>query len=394
MDPFDFPRIKKLPPYIFSITDDLKRQALEAGEDIVDMSMGNPDQPTPEPIVQKLIESAQEGVNHRYSASRGIADLRSAISEWYSNRYDVSLDPARETVVTMGSKEGLAHMVLGMIDKGDFVLCPDPAYPIHAYAVTIAGGELVRFPLQPGDDFFENMTKAWHSCPVKPKLLMLNFPHNPTTEVVDHEFFEKVVTFAREKRMLVVHDLAYADLCFDGYQAPSLLEIPGAKEIGVETFTLSKSYNMPGWRVGFCAGNEKIIEGLIRIKSYLDYGMFQPIQIAAIEALTGSQHVVNEICDEYEKRRDQLVASLNEIGWQVEKPKATMFVWARIPEPYQKMGSLEFAKLLLKEAKIAVSPGIGFGEGGDQFVRFALIERAERMKQGVEGIRKMMLELV
>lgn len=392
MESFNFPRIKKLPPYIFSVTDELKNQALEEGRDIIDMSMGNPDQPTPKPIVNKLIEASSDSSNHRYSSSKGISELRSSIADWYLKRYGVVLNADSETVVTMGSKEGLAHLVLGIIDKGDVVLCPDPAYPIHAYSVTVAGGDLKRFPLHPGDDFFENMKTAYFDSPVRPKLLMLNFPHNPTTEVVNLEFFERLVEFALQYKMLVIHDLAYADICFDGYKAPSLLQVPGAMEIGVETFSLSKSYNMPGWRVGFCAGNQELIAGLIRIKSYLDYGMFQPIQIAAIEALRGAQHYVNDISDRYASRRDTLVTGLRKIGWPVARPRATMFVWAKIPEAYQKMGSLEFAKLLLKEADVAVSPGIGFGEEGDRYVRFALIENEERIKQGVRGIRKLMLE--
>ncbi|MEX1012003.1 MAG: aminotransferase class I/II-fold pyridoxal phosphate-dependent enzyme [Balneolaceae bacterium] len=390
MDLFDFPRISKLPPYVFAVTDELKLKARRAGEDIIDMSMGNPDQPTPEPIVDKLVESVLKGKNHRYSASRGIQKLREEICIWYKNRYGVKLDPDTEAVVTMGSKEGLGHMVLGMIDKGDIVLCPDPAYPIHAWSVIIAGGELKRFAMRPGDDMFENITKAWSECPKPPRMLMLNFPNNPTTEVVDLEFFRRITDFALEKQMLVVHDLAYADLCFDGYKAPSFLQIPEAREIGVETFTLSKSYNMPGWRVGFCTGNSQIVKGLSRLKSYFDYGIFQPVQIAAIQALREPDTIVEEICQLYKGRRDVLVEGLNRVGWSVDKPKATMFVWARIPEPYRSAGSLEFSKKLLKEAKVAVSPGIGFGAGGDEYVRFALIENKHRIRQGVRGIKSML----
>ncbi|HKI44960.1 MAG TPA: alanine transaminase [Balneolales bacterium] len=388
MGTFEFNRINRLPPYAFAVTNELKMQARRAGEDIVDMSMGNPDQPTPEPIVEKLIEAVHNSRNHRYSVSRGIYKLRVAISDWYKRRYDVDIDPQSEAIVTMGSKEGLAHLVLSIIDQGDIVLCPDPTYPIHAYSVVIAGGDLRRVPLFQGDDFFERLEEAYNQSWPRPKLMILNFPHNPTTEVVDLDFFQKVVDFALERNVLVIHDLAYADLCFDGYQAPSMLQIPEARKIAVETFTLSKSYNMPGWRVGFCVGNQDLIAALTRMKSYLDYGIFQPIQIASIEALNNGDQFQEEVTEIYKVRRDVLVDSLNNIGWEVIKPKATMFVWGRIPEQYRKMGSMEFSKFLLKEGKVAVSPGIGFGNYGDEHVRFALIENEQRIRQAVRGIKK------
>lgn len=384
----EFYRIKRLPPYVFSIVNELKIKARRAGEDIIDFGMGNPDQPTPSHIVDKLVEASKKPHNHRYSASRGIYKLRLAITDWYRRRYDVDLDPETEAIVTIGSKEGISHLALAIIGPGDVVFCPNPTYPIHAYSVIIAGGDLRSIPLLPGRDFFEELLTATRQTWPKPKLLILNFPHNPTTEVVDLSFFEQVVDFAKEHKMVVVHDLAYADIVFDGYTAPSLLQVPGAKDIGVEFFTLSKSYNMPGWRVGFAVGNQKIISALTRLKSYLDYGIFQPIQIASIIALNGPQECVKETVKIYKGRRDALVEGLNRIGWKVEKPKGTMFVWARIPEPFLSMGSLEFSKFLLKEAKVAVSPGIGFGEYGEGYVRFALVENEHRIKQAIKGIRK------
>jgi len=383
----EFNRIKRLPPYAFAVTNEMKMKARRAGEDIVDMSMGNPDQPTPQPIVDKL-EAARKPQNHRYSVSRGLYKLRLALTDWYKRHYDVDLNPENEAVVTMGSKEGLAHLVLGIIDQGDLVLCPDPTYPIHAYSVVIAGGDLRHVPLEQGHDFFERLEEAYRQSWPRPKMLILNFPHNPTTEVVDLDFFQKVVDFGLEHDLIIVHDLAYADLCFDGYKAPSILQIPEARKICVETFTLSKSYNMPGWRVGFCAGNKDLISALKRIKSYLDYGIFQPVQIAAIEALNNGDAFAQEIRDLYKGRRDCLVESLDRIGWTVKKPKATMFVWGKIPERYREMGSIEFSKFLLKEANVAVSPGIGFGPGGDEYVRFALIENDQRIHQAVRGIKK------
>lgn len=384
----DFPRVKRLPPYVFNIIGDLKQQARRAGEDIIDFGMGNPDGPTPPHIVAKLIEAASKPVNHRYSVSRGIFKLRQAICDWYQRRFAVELDPEREAIVTIGSKEGLGHLALAVLGPGDVVLCPSPTYPIHQYSVIIAGGDVRPVPLLPGGDFFEQLVEVLRKCRPRPKMLVLNFPHNPTTQVVDLEFFQRVVALAREHELMIVHDLAYADLCFDGYQAPSILQVPGAKELAVEFFTLSKSYNMPGWRVGFAVGNAAMVHALARIKSYLDYGMFQPIQIAAIHALNGPQEWVHEIRSRYEIRRNVLVDGLNRLGWAVEKPRATMFLWAPIPPAFAHLGSLEFAKFLLREAKVAVSPGIGFGEYGDGFVRFALIENEHRIRQAVRGIRR------
>ncbi|MFN8545684.1 MAG: alanine transaminase [Candidatus Binatia bacterium] len=384
----DFPRIKRLPPYVFNVVGELKQAARRAGEDIVDLSMGNPDGPTPPHVVQKLIEAVQKPVNHRYSVSRGIYKLRVAICDWYRQRYGVELDPDSEAIVTIGSKEGIGHLALAMLGPGDVVFCPSPTYPIHQYSVIIAGGDLRSIPLVPGDDFLARLQEAVRTTWPKPRLLILNFPANPTTAVVDLDFFRGIVQFAQEHGCLVVHDLAYADLCFDGYVAPSFLQVPGAKEIGVEFFTLSKSYNMPGWRIGFAVGNPEIIAALARIKSYLDYGIFQPIQIAATHALTGPQTYVDEIRETYRVRRDVLCDGLDRIGWHVPKPKATMFVWAEIPDEFKAMGSLEFSKFLLKEAKVAVSPGIGFGEYGDQHVRLALIENEHRTRQAVRGVRR------
>jgi alanine-synthesizing transaminase len=388
MDAYDFPRIQRLPPYVFNIVGDLKQKARRAGEDIIDFGMGNPDGPTPPHVVAKLIEAASKPVNHRYSVSKGIYKLRLAITAWYKRRYDVDLDPDTEAVATIGSKEGLAHLALAIIGPGDVVFCPSPTYPIHQYSVIIAGGDLRSIPLIPGEDFFAHLVEAMRQTWPRPKLLILNFPHNPTTEVVDLNFFQKIVDFAREHSLMVIHDLAYADLCFDGYEPPSFLQVPGAKDLGVEFYTLSKSYNMPGWRVGFAVGNPAMIGALARIKSYLDYGIFQPIQIAAIQALNGPQDIVEEIRQEYQSRRDVLVDGLRRVGWDMPKPKATMFVWAPIPAPFQEMGSLEFSTFLLREAKVAVSPGIGFGEYGDQYVRFALIENEHRTRQAIRGIRR------
>ena len=384
----DFPRIKRLPPYVFNIVGDLKQQARRAGEDIIDFGMGNPDGATPPHVVAKLIEASSKSSNHRYSVSRGVYKLRVAICDWYKRRYDVDLDPDSEAVVTIGSKDGLAHLSLAILGPGDVVFCPSPTYPIHQYSVIIAGGDIRSIPLIPGEDFFAHLVEAMRQTWPKPKLLVLNFPHNPTTITVDLPFFERIVDFAREHKLLVVHDLAYADIVFDGYVAPSILQVPGAKDLAVEFFTLSKSYNMPGWRVGFCVGNPAMIAALARIKSYLDYGIFQPIQIAAIAALNGPQHYVEDIRSLYEQRRNVLVEGLNRAGWPVDTPKATLFVWAPIPEPFQEMGSLDFSTFLLREAKVAVSPGIGFGEYGDRWVRFALIENEHRTRQAVRGIRK------
>ena len=383
-----FFRIERLPHYVFAQVQALKLEARQRGEDIVDLGMGNPDQPTPSHIVDKLIEAANNGRNHRYSASRGITKLRHAICSWYQRNYDVSLDPENEAIVTLGVKEGLAHLALAMVGPGDVVLTPTPTYPIHMYSVIIAGGEIRGVELQPAGDFFENLTRVYRQTQPRPRALIMSFPHNPTTNVVDLEFFKKVVEFALEHEVWVIHDLAYADLVYDGYRAPSLLQVPEAKKIGVEFYSLSKSYNMPGWRVGFCVGNPEMIGALTKIKSYLDYGMFQPIQIASIIALNGPQDCVNTIVGKYERRRNALVEGLNRIGWSVDYPRATMFVWARIPPAFAGMGSLEFSKLLLREAKVAVSPGIGFGEGGDEYVRFALVENEHRIYQAVRGMRQ------
>jgi alanine-synthesizing transaminase len=384
----EFPRIKRLPPYVFNVVGELKLAARRAGEDVIDLSMGNPDGPTPPHVVQSLVESAQKPQNHRYSVSRVIFKLRVAICDWYRRRYAVELDPDREAIVTIGSKEGLGHLALAVLGPGDVVFCPSPTYPIHQYSVIIAGGDLRSIPLVPGGDFLGALDEAIRTTWPKPKLLILNFPANPTTEVVDLAFFRRIIEFAREHECLVVHDLAYADLCFDGYEAPSILQVPGAKDVAVEFFSLSKSYNMPGWRIGFAVGNAEIIAALARIKSYLDYGTFQPLQIAAWHALTGPQHYVAEIRETYRTRRDVLCEGLERIGWLVPKPKATMFVWAEIPEEFKHLGSLEFSKLLLRDGKVAVSPGIGFGEYGDAFVRFALIENEHRTRQAIRGIRK------
>ena len=387
---FDFPRIKRLPPYVFASVNALKLEARRKGEDIIDFGMGNPDHPTPPHIVEKLIEAVKNPRNHRYSASRGITKLRVAIADWYRRKFQVEIDPETEAIVTIGSKEGIAHLALATLGPGDAVLCPSPTYPIHTYSVIIAGAEVRSVPLREDNDFFEDLTVAYRNALPRPKMLIVNFPHNPTTRVVDLGFFKKLVDFATEHQLMVVHDLAYADLVFDGYKAPSFLQAPGAKAIGVEFYTLSKSYNMPGWRVGFCVGNRDIIKALTQIKSYLDYGIFQPLQIASIIALNGPQDCVREGVEMYRDRRDTLVDGLNRIGWKVEKPLATMFVWAKIPEPFREMGSLAFTKKLLQEAKVAVSPGIGFGEYGDDHVRFALVENEHRTRQAIQGIKKVL----
>ncbi len=385
-----FSRIERLPPYVFSVVNDLKMAARHRGEDIVDFGMGNPDQPTPKHIVDKLVEAARRPDTHRYSVSKGVPRLRRAICNWYKDRYDVDLDPDSEAIVTIGSKEGLAHLALAVVDKGDAVLVPNPAYPIHPYGFTIAGADLRHVATGPGINFFEELEKAIRECWPRPKMLVLNYPGNPTTECVELEFFQRVIDIARENDIWVVQDLAYADIVFDGYKAPSILQVPGAKDIAVEFFSMSKSYNMPGWRVGFMVGNPTLVGALARIKSYLDYGMFTPIQVAAIAAMEGPQDCVHEIVDMYRSRRDVLCDGLNAAGWLVDRPKATMFVWAPIPVEYQHMGSLEFCKKLIKEAKVAVSPGIGFGDYGDKFVRFALIENEHRTRQAVRGIREML----
>ncbi|WP_027370021.1 aminotransferase class I/II-fold pyridoxal phosphate-dependent enzyme [Desulfovermiculus halophilus] len=383
-----FPRMQRLPPYVFAVVNDLKMELRRKGDDIVDLGMGNPDIPTPRHIVDKLMEAAPKAVNHRYSASRGLPNLRRAITDWYARRYDVDLDPERETVVTIGAKEGLSHLALAMLSPGDVVFVPDPTYPIHTYSAIIAGADVRRIPIGVDRDFFQDLLSATQQTWPQPKLLILSFPHNPTTAVVDLQFFQKIVDFAKEHNIWVIHDLAYADLGFDGYTPPSFLQAEGAKDVGVEFFSMSKSYSMAGWRVGFCSGNPDIVHALTRLKSYLDYGIFQPIQIASIVALNESQDCVQEIVDEYQSRRDSLISGLNRIGWPVQPPKATMFVWAKIPEQFQDMGSVEFSKLLLREAKVAVSPGLGFGHFGDQYVRFALVENRHRTNQAIRGLKK------
>ncbi len=385
-----FERINRLPPYVFAIVNELKMQMRRQGEDIIDLGMGNPDLATPKHIVDKLVEASYKADNHRYSASRGIPNLRRAICDWYKRRFDVVLDPETEAIATMGAKEGLSHLALAMLSPGDVVFAQDPTYPIHPYSAIIAGADVRRIPIGLDRDFFEDLLVATKQTWPQPKVLIICYPHNPTTATVELDFFQKIVDFAKEHGIYVIHDLAYADLCFDGYTAPSFLQVPGAKDIGVEFFSLSKSYSMPGWRMGFCCGNREMVNALTRIKSYLDYGIFQPIQIASIIALNGPHDCVQEIVDIYKDRRDALVEGLNRNGWELEKPKATMFVWARIPGEFRKLGSVEFSKLLLREGKVAVSPGLGFGHYGDDHVRFALVENRHRINQALRGIRKVL----
>lgn len=386
--PEDFSLIRRLPPYVFNIVNELKTKARAQGEDIIDLGMGNPDQPTPEHIVSKLVEASADPRAHRYSASAGIPKLRLAICDWYKRKYDVDLDPESETVVTIGSKEGISHLMLSILSPGDTVIVPNPAYPIHIYSVIISRGDVQSVPLSSGSELLESIEKALKEMWPKPKVLMISFPNNPTTETVDIDFFKSIYELAKESGLIVVHDLAYAELCYDGYEAPSFLQIPGAKEVGVEFYSLSKSYNMPGWRIGFMVGNAKIVSALKRIKSYMDYGIFTPVQVAGIAALNGPQECVGEIRDLYKLRRDRLVEGLNRAGWHIPKPKGTMFVWGEIPQEFKSMGSLEFSKRLVEEAKVAVSPGIGFGNYGEGFVRFALVENEKRIMQAVRGIRK------
>jgi len=386
----EFSRMKRLPAYVFNITGELKAAARKRGEDIVDFGMGNPDGATPSHIVEKMVEAARKPETHRYSLSRGIPRLRKAITNWYERRYGIALDPESEAIVTIGSKEGIAHLCLATLDQGDVVLVPNPSYPIHIYGPVIAGANIRSIAIHNTDIFLAELEETIPLMYPKPKMLILNFPANPTTQCVDLSFFERVVSLCRQHSIYLVHDLAYADIVFDGYRAPSILEIPGAREIAVEFFTLSKSYNMPGWRVGFMAGNKTLVAALARLKSYFDYGTFTPIQVASILALEGPQDCVAEICENYRRRRDVLVQGLNKLGWQVTLPKATMFVWAPIPEPYRHLGSLDFSKVLLGEAKVAVSPGIGFGEYGDGHVRFSLIENEERTRQALRCMRQML----
>ena len=384
----DFPRVNQLPPYVFDEIQTLKAAARKEGKDIIDFGMGNPDQATPEEIVKKLRESSLKPSTHRYSQSKGIPRLRKSICDWYQRKFDVTLDPESEAVVTMGSKEGLGHLALATLDKGDAVLVPNPSYPIHPYGFVIAGADIRHVPIGEGIDFFAELELAVTNSFPKPKMLVLNFPGNPTTECVDIEFFQKIVNFAKEHKIWVIQDLAYADICFDGYKAPSILQVEGAKEVAVEFFSLSKSYNMPGWRVGFCCGNKDLLAALSRIKSYFDYGLFTPIQVAAIKALDDGDDYVEEIRLRYQDRRDVLIKGLNDAGWRVESSKATMFVWAKIPSTLRSLGSLEFSKRLLKEAEVAVSPGIGFGDYGEGYVRFSLIENKHRTRQAIRNIKK------
>jgi len=386
----EFPRIKRLPPYVFNITNELKMAARRAGEDVIDLSMGNPDGATPRHIVDKLVEVAQREDTHGYSMSKGIPRLRFSICQWYKRRWDVDFDPETEAIVTIGSKEGLAHLMLATLDRGDTVLVPNPSYPIHIYGAIIAGADIRSVRMAPGVDFFAELERAIGELFPKPKMLIIGFPSNPTAQCVELDFFEKVVALARSHDILVVHDLAYADITFDGWKAPSIMQVPGARDVAVEFFTMSKSYNMAGWRIGFMVGNKDLVHALARIKSYHDYGTFTPIQVAAISALEGPQGCVEEIRRKYQSRRDVMVKGLHEAGWMVENPKASMYVWAKIPERYAKSGSIEFAKKLLQDAKVAVSPGIGFGDYGDEHVRIALIENEARTRQAVRGIKDML----
>ena len=386
----EFSRIQRLPPYVFNITGEMKMAARRRGEDIIDFSMGNPDGPTPKHIVDKLIEVAQRPVTHRYSVSRGIPRLRKAICNWYKTRYDVDLDSDKEAIVTIGSKEGIAHLCLAILDSRDTVLVPNPSYPIHIYGPVIAGAHIVSVPVHDQGQFLAQLEEQIPRMVPRPKAVIVNFPSNPTTECVELPFLARLVELAREYKFYLIHDLAYADIAFDGYKPPSVLQVPDAKDVAVEFFTLSKSYNMPGWRIGFMVGNQKLVGALARLKSYFDYGTFTPIQVASIAALEGPQECVTEICEIYRKRRDVLIEGMNRVGWPVLSPKATMFVWAQIPEQFRSLGSLEFSKLLLNEAKVAVSPGIGFGEHGDGHVRLALIENEERTRQALRGIRQML----
>ena len=387
----DFDKLLRLPPYVLAEVTQLRHEARAAGEDVIDLGMGNPDLPTPPHVVEKICESAAIDRNHRYSASRGVPNLRAAASEWYQRRHQVDLDPDGEVIAVIGAKEGLSHFVLVTIGPGDVVLAPDPAYPIHQYSVIFAGGDLRHVPLNAESDFFVNLKQAVERTWPKPKLLILSFPANPTTQTVDLGFFEQVVDFAKENHLMVVHDFAYAEICFEGYKPPSILEVPGARDVAIEFISLSKSHSMAGWRVGFAAGNREMIHALTRIKSYLDYGIPTPIQVGAIVALRGDQECVAENVAEYQARRDALVEGLGQVGagqWKIEKPLATMFVWAPIPEPFRSMGSLEFSKNLLRDAHVAVAPGIGFGQGGEGYVRFALVENCHRIRQAVRGIRR------
>jgi alanine-synthesizing transaminase len=385
----DFPRIKRLPPYVFNITGELKMAARRRGEDIIDMSMGNPDGPTPQHVVDKLVEAVQRPDTHGYSVSKGIYRLRRAIANWYQTRYGVGFDPDSEAIVTIGSKEGLAHLMLATLDRGDTVLVPNPSYPIHIYGAIIAGADIRSVRMTPGIDFFAELERAIRESLPKPKMIVIGFPSNPTAQCVELDFHQRVVALARQHGIYVVHDLAYADITFDGWKAPSIMQVPGAREVAVEFFTMSKSYNMAGWRIGYMVGNADLVHALSRIKSYHDYGTFTPIQVASIIALDGPQDCVEEIRQTYERRRDVMVRALHEAGWHVEVPKASMYIWAKVPEPYAHLRSLDFFKKLLDDAKVAVAPGIGFGDYGDDHVRIALIENEHRLRQAVRGVRDM-----
>ncbi len=383
----EFEKIKRLPPYIFAVVNKLKMELRHAGRDIIDLGMGNPDQPTPQHIVDKLCEAAQDGRNHRYSMSRGIPGLRRAVCAWYKRRFDIDLDPETEAIATIGSKEGLAHLAVAITSPGDLVLTPNPAYPIHPYGFIIAGADIRHVPMGPGRDYFEDVQKAVRDSWPRPKILVVNFPSNPTAQVVDLDFYIKLVAFARENGLIVISDIAYAEICFDDYRCPSILQVSGAKDVAVEFYSLSKSYNMPGWRMGFMVGNAEIVAALAKIKSYLDYGTFQPLQIASCAALNGPQECVEQIRLMYQSRRDVMIDGLHKMGWMAEKPKATMFIWAEIPDAFKTMGSLEFSKQLLAGGGVALSPGIGFGEYGDHYVRIALIENEHRIRQALRGMR-------
>jgi len=384
----EFDKIKRLPPYVFAVVNQLKMELRHAGHDIIDLGMGNPDQPTPQHIVDKLCEAAQDGRNHRYSVSRGIPGLRRAICGWYKRKFDVDLDPETEAIATIGSKEGLAHLAVAITSPGDLILTPNPAYPIHPYGFIIAGADIRHVPMGPGRDYFEDVQKAVKDSWPRPKILVVNFPSNPTAQVVDLDFYVKLVDFARENDLIVISDIAYAEITFDDYQCPSIMQVPGAKDVAVEFYSLSKTYNMPGWRMGFMVGNREIVAALAKIKSYLDYGTFQPLQIAACAALNGPQDCVADIRAMYQSRRDVLIDGLHKMGWMAEKPKASMFVWAEIPDEFKAMGSLEFCKQMLEQGGVAVSPGIGFGDYGDQYVRIALIENEHRTRQALRGMRQ------
>ncbi|MCY3826322.1 MAG: aminotransferase class I/II-fold pyridoxal phosphate-dependent enzyme [Candidatus Dadabacteria bacterium] len=387
---YNFSLINRLPPYVLGVVNELKHKARARGEDIIDLGMGNPDQATPDHIVEKLREAVSEPRNHRYSASAGLPKLRLAITDWYRRNYDVDLDPDSEAVVTIGSKEGISHLMVSILSPGDMAIVPNPSYPIHSYSVIIARGDTHSCPMGKKEDLIQSIEKAIKEVWPKPKVLILSFPNNPTTQVMDLDFFEKVCDLAHETGLIVVHDLVYAELCYDGYKAPSIMQVKGAKDVAVEFYSLSKTYSMPGWRVGFMVGNPEIVSALKRIKSYLDYGIFQPIQIAAITALNGPQEPVERIRETYRSRRDKLIESFARAGWEIPKPKATMFVWAQIPEEFAEMGSLEFSKLLIEKSKVAVSPGVGFGNYGEGFVRLALVENENRITQAARGVRKLL----